>query len=402
MFGGDPLLSGSVDLAVVLIVILKIVVIFAFLLVATMLMIWLERKFVGDLQNRVGPNTAGPFGILQTLADGIKFFFKEDLVPNNAQRRVFALAPFLTVVPAFLLFTIVPFGGDFSGGHDGSVELFGHTTYLQLADPPIGILLALALSSIAVYGVMLAGWSSGSKYPLLGSVRASAQMISYEAALGLSVVAVVLTAGTLGTHEIVMQQAGDGWGGFLPHWNVLMVGIVPFVVFFLASQAELNRPPFDLVEAEQELVGSYHTEYSSIRFALYFVAEFMNSVTMAAIMVTLFLGGPAGPAPIGPGWLWGIVWFLLKTILFLFVFVWIRGTVPRVRYDQLMDLGWKILIPLSLGWILLLATFWVARDQHWNGIVTVLIGGAIGLVGYLLLKVATATSRARRLEGAVD
>ena len=402
MIGGDPLLAGNVDLAVVLIVLLKVVIVFAFLLVATMLMIWFERKVVGDLQNRVGPNTAGPFGILQTLADGIKFFFKEDSIPDKAERRVFILAPILTVVPAFLLFSIVPFGGDFNGGHDGSVELFGKTTYLQLANPPIGILFALAMSSLAVYGVMLAGWSSGSKYPLLGSVRASAQMVSYEAALGLSVCAVVLTNGTLSTHQMVVDQAGNGWGGFVPNWNLLIAGFIPFVVFLLASQAELNRPPFDLVEAEQELVGSYHTEYSSIRFALFFVAEFMNSVTMAALIVTLFLGGPAGPAPIGPGWLWGVFWFLLKMLVFLFGFVWVRGTLPLVRYDQLMDLGWKVLIPLSLGWLLVLATFWVARDQGWNGFITIGIAAVIGLIGYGLLKAASATSRARRLEGAVD
>jgi NADH-quinone oxidoreductase subunit H len=402
MSGGDPLLAGNVDLVVVLIVLIKVVGVFAFLLVATMLMIWFERKFVSDLQNRVGPNTAGPFGVLQTLADGIKFFFKEDLKPARAELRVFILAPFLTVVPAFLLFTIIPFGGDFSNGRDGSVEMFGRTTYLQLADPAIGILFALAMSSIAVYGVMLAGWSSGSKYPLLGSVRASAQMVSYEAALGLSICAVVLTTGTLSTHEIVMSQAGSGWGNFVPNWNLLAAGIVPFVVFMIASQAELNRPPFDVVEAEQELVGSYHTEYSSIRFALFFVAEFMNSVTMAAIIATLFLGGPAGPALLGPGWLWGMIWFLVKVIGLLFVFVWVRGTVPRVRYDQLMDLGWKVLIPLSLGWILVLATFHVAREQQWNGLITIVIGGAVFLIGYGLLKFAIATSKARRLEGVVD
>ena len=400
--GGDPLLAGHIDLAIVLIVIVKVVVVFALMLVATMLMIWFERKVVSDLQNRVGPNTAGPFGILQTLADGIKFFFKEDLKPARAQMRVFILAPFLTVVPAFLLFTIVPFGGDFSNGHDGSVEIFGHTTYLQLADPAIGILFVLALSSIAVYGVMLAGWSSGSKYPLLSSVRASAQMVSYEAALGLSVCAVVLVSGTLSTHDMVMAQAGQGWLGFIPHWNIIAAGIVPFIVFLLASQAELNRPPFDLVEAEQELVGGYHTEYSSIRFALFFVAEFMNSVTMAAIIVTLFLGGPAGPALLGPGWLWGVIWFLLKVLAFLFLFVWVRSSVPRVRYDQLMDLGWKVLIPLSLGWVILLATYYVARDQHWNGLITIAIGGAIGLTGYGLLRFAIATSRVKRLQGVVE
>ncbi|HEY6533922.1 MAG TPA: NADH-quinone oxidoreductase subunit NuoH [Acidimicrobiales bacterium] len=402
MLGGDPLLAGDVDLAVVLIVLLKVVVVFALLLVATMLMIWFERKVVSDLQNRIGPNTAGPFGILQTLADGIKFFFKEDLMPEQAQRRVFILAPLLTVVPAFLLFSIVPIGGDFSNGGDGSVELFGHTTYLQLADPPIGILFALAMSSLAVYGVMLAGWSSGSKYPLLGSVRASAQMVSYEAALGLAVCAVVLTNGTLSTHQMVVEQAGDGWGSFIPNWNILIAGFVPFVVFLLASQAELNRPPFDLVEAEQELVGSYHTEYSSIRFALFFVAEFMNSVTMAAIIVTLFLGGPAGPTLLGPGWLWGVIWFFLKTVAFLFLFVWIRGTVPRVRYDQLMDLGWKVLIPLSIAWLLVLAVFHVARDQHWNGLVVVGAAAVIGLIFFGLLRLAITTSKANRLEEAVD
>jgi NADH-quinone oxidoreductase subunit H len=402
MLGGDPLLNGQVDLAVVLIVLLKVVVCFAFLLVATMLMIWFERKVVGDLQNRIGPNTAGPFGILQTLADGIKFFFKEDLLPDRAERRVFILAPLLTVVPAFLLFTIVPVGGDFADGSNGTVEIFGYETYLQVADPPIGILFALAMSSVAVYGVMLAGWSSGSKYPLLGAVRASAQMVSYEAALGLAVCAVVLTTGSLSTHDIVVFQAGDGWGGIVPNWNLVAAGIIPFIVFLLASQAELNRPPFDLVEAEQELVGGYHTEYSSIRFALFFVAEFMNSVTMAALIVTLFLGGPAGPAPVGPGWLWGVFWFFLKLIAFLFLFVWIRGTVPRVRYDQLMDLGWKILIPLSIAWLLVLATFHVARDQNWNGLVVIGVGGVIALIFFSLLRFAIATSRARRLEGVID
>jgi NADH-quinone oxidoreductase subunit H len=365
-------------------------------------MIWFERKVIGDLQNRLGPNTAGPFGILQTLADGIKFFFKEDLLPDRAERRVFILAPLLTVIPAFLLFSIVPIGGDFSDGANGTVELFGHETYLQLADPPIGILFALAMSSVAVYGVMLAGWSSGSKYPLLGSVRASAQMVSYEAALGLSVAAVVLTTGTLSTHEMVVVQSGDGWGSFVPNWNLFIAGVVPFVVFFIAAQAELNRPPFDLVEAEQELVGGYHTEYSSIRFALFFVAEFMNSVTMAAIIVTLFLGGPAGPALIGPGWLWGVIWFFVKLIAFLFVFVWIRGTVPRVRYDQLMDLGWKVMIPLSIGWILVLATFHVSRDQGWNGLVVVPVAAAIALVFFGLLRFAVATSKHKRLEGVVE
>jgi len=401
MLGGDPLLAGNVDLAVVLIVLLKVVVVFVFLLVATMLMVWFERKVIGDMQNRIGPALAGPFGILQTLADGMKFFFKEDLIPDRAERRVFILAPLLSVVPAFLLFSIVPVGGDFSDGGNGTVEIFGHETFLQLADPPIGILFALAMSSIAVYGVMLAGWSSGSKYPLLGSVRASAQMVSYEASLGLAVAAVVLVSGSLSTHDIVAEQAGAGWG-FIPNWNIVLTGLIPFIVFFIASQAELNRPPFDLVEAEQELVGGYNTEYSSIRFALFFLAEFMNSITMAAIIVTLFLGGPAGPAVVGPGWLWGIIWFAVKTIFFLFCFVWVRATVPRVRYDQLMDLGWKLLIPLSIGWFLLIAGIQVASDQSWNALAVIAGSVAIFLVGYGLLRLALATSRQRRLEGVVE
>jgi len=399
---GDPLLNGDIDFAVVAIVIGKVLIAFVLLLILTMLMIWFERKLVSAMHNRIGPSLAGPWGILQSLADGIKFFFKEDLIPDRAQRAVFILAPFLSFVPAFLMFMIVPLGGNFTGTNDGIITVFGHDTYLQVADPPIGILFMLAMSSIAVYGVMLAGWSSGSKYPLLGSVRASAQMVSYEAAMGLSVVAVVLKSGTLSTHGIVEHQSIGGFGNVLPNWNIILTGVVPFVIFVMASTAELNRPPFDLVEAEQELVGGFNTEYSSIRFALFFVAEFMNSVTMAAIIVTLFLGGPAGPAPIGPGWLWGVFWFLLKTVILLFGFVWVRGTLPRVRYDQLMDLGWKVLIPLSIGWLLVLATFHVAREQHWNGVVVVAIAATIGLIFFGLLRFAIATSKAKRLEGVID
>ena len=286
--------------------------------------------------------------MLQTLADGIKFFFKEDLMPDRADRRVFILAPVPVAGPGLPRVLGDP---DRRRLHRRASRarssIFGHHTFLQLADPPIGVLLILAMSSIAVYGVMLAGWSSGSKYPLLGSVRASAQMVSYEAALGLSVVTVVLLAGSLSTHDIVMTQAGDGFGGIIPRWNLIVTGVVPFVIFLIAGTAELNRPPFDLVEAEQELVGGFHTEYSSIRFALFFLAEFMNTVTMSAIIVTLFLGGPAGPdllrARTGSG---APIWFLAKLFIFLFVFVWFRATLPRFRYDQLMDLGWKVLIPL--------------------------------------------------------
>ena len=291
-----------------LLTLLKAGVAFAFLLVAVMLNIWFLRKVISDFQNRIGPNIAGPWGILQTLADGIKLFFKEDLVPDNADRFAFKLAPYLSLIPAFLVFAIVPIGGDFNrdDGMAGVVTLFGHVTFLQVADPPVGILFFLAMSSLAIYGVMLAGWGSGSKYPLLGSVRASAQMVSYEAALGLALAAVVLQTGSLSTHAMVIDQATGGstfFGVDFPNWNIIVTGLVPFIVFLIAGTAELNHPPFDLVEAEQELVGGFHTEYSSIRFALFFLAEFMNQITIAGIMVTLFLGGPAGPALFLPeGW----------------------------------------------------------------------------------------------------
>ncbi len=366
IFGLDPLLVDGVGLEEVLIVVFKGVVTLVFLLLAVVLMIWFERKLISDMQNRIGPNRAGPFGLLQTLADGVKLFLKEDLIPDRSDRLVFILAPFLSVVPAFVVFSVIPIAGTFDGSDDGTIELFGHETFAQLADPPIGVLLILMCSSIAVYGVMLAGWSSGSKYPLLGSVRATAQMISYEAALGLSIVAVVLMAGSLSTHEIVLNQSGEGYGGIVPGWNLIVTGVVPFVVFLIASTAEINRPPFDLVEAEQEIVGGYHTEYSSIRFGLFYVAEFMATVTMSAIIVTLFLGGPSGPTLFGPDWIWGPIWFFLKLGAFLFTFVWFRATLPRFRYDQLMDLGWKLLIPLSLGWLLLLAALNIGRDEDWN------------------------------------
>src|SRR5205823_9234126 len=253
--------------------------------------------------------------------------------------------------------------------------------------------------SIAVYGVMLAGWSSGSKYPLLGSVRASAQMVSYEAALGLAVVTVVLTTGTLSTHGIVLQQAGAGPGGFVPNWTILVTGFVPFAIFLLAGTAEIERPPFDLLEAEQELVAGFNTEYSGIRFALFYLASFMNTITTSAIIVTLFLGGPSGPILFGPDGIWPLIWFFGKTIVFLFIFVWFRATLPLYRYDQLMDLGWKVLIPLALGWMLAVAGLRVARDRGLDFAQTALaIGlGLVVLVGASsLLAIARRTARVRR------
>jgi len=404
---GDPYLADGVDFGDVLLAVGKAVFAFVVLLVAVMLMVWFERKVVSRLQNRIGPNVAGPFGLFQTLADGIKLFFKEDIIPTRADRFVFQLAPYLALVPAFLTFAIVPIAGDFNGDNDGRVTIFGRETFIQVADLPVGILFFLAMSSLAIYGIMLAGWSSGSKYPLLGSVRASAQAISYEAALGLSLASVLLVSGTLSTNRIVDLQAAEGFAGFIPNWNVIITGFVPFVIFLIAGTAELNRPPFDLVEAEQEIVGGFHTEYSSIRFALFFLAEFMNVVTLSAIMVTLFFGGPSGPAlGILPGWLWGFVWFFAKLICFLFTFVWFRATLPRLRYDQLMDLGWKVLIPLALGWLLILAAIRMARNgvidivegnEFANILLVVAVGIGIMLAGAVLLSMAIRTARDARL-----
>jgi NADH-quinone oxidoreductase subunit H len=404
LFAVDPLLDGGIGFPEVAIVIGKAVFVFALLLVTVMFMVWFERKLISDMQNRIGPNKAGPWGLLQTLADGTKLFFKEDLIPDRADRRVFILAPYLSLVPAFVTFAVVPFGGGFDGEHGGVIKLFGHETYLQLADPPVGVLLILAMSSIAVYGIMLAGWSSGSKYPLLGAVRASAQMISYEAALALAVVSVVLLSGSLSTHEIVLQQSGDGYDllglDIVPRWNLIVTGLVPFVIFLIAATAEANRPPFDLVEAEQELVGGFNTEYASIRFAFFYLAEFMNAVTLSAIVVTLFLGGPAGPALVGPAWIWGVIWFVAKLFVFLFMFVWFRATLPRFRYDQLMNLGWKVLIPLSLAWLLLLGAVNIGRDEDWNPWAVVGVCFAVLVIGWSAIGGALRVGQARHLDEA--
>ncbi|MFP5317214.1 MAG: NADH-quinone oxidoreductase subunit NuoH [Acidimicrobiia bacterium] len=371
---GDPLFLDGVDLTVVLIVIGKLLVVFGFLMVGVLFMVWFERKIISDMQNRIGPDRAGPWGIIQALADGIKLFFKEDLLPERADRKIFRLAPYMSIVPAFLAFSIVPFGG--------TVSIAGRDTYLQLADPPVGVLFLLAMSSVAVYGVILAGWSSGSKYPLLGSVRASAQMVSYEAAMSLSVVSAVLIAGSLSTRDIVESQAV--W-----NWNLWQLGAVPFLIFMVAVTAELNRPPFDLVEAEQELVGGFHTEYSSIRFAMFYLAEYMNLITMSAIAITLFLGGPNGPSiPLLPGALEGVLWFILKLLAFLFAYVWLRATLPRLRYDQLMNVGWKVLIPLALFWLLLIAALRIGRDEGWSTIYVFVGAIVVGFLGWTVLGAA--------------
>ena len=394
----DPLLEGDLFWTPLLIMLVKVLVVFVLGLVATILMVWFERKTIAGMQNRVGPNKAGPWGLLQTLADGIKLFFKEDLLPERSDRFVFRLAPYLSLAPAFLAFAVIPLGGDYRDGNGGMVTLFGEQTRLQLADPPVGVLFALVVSSIAVYGIMLAGWSSGSKYPLLGSVRASAQMVSYEAALGLSLGSVLIVSGTLSTAGIVDMQSSIG------NWNIIATGFVPFVIFLIAATAELNRPPFDLVEAEQELVGGFNTEYSSIRFALFFLAEFMNVITMSALIVTLFFGGPQPIAigdtvldiPLIPNALEGTVWLMLKVIAFLYFYVWLHATLPRFRYDQLMNLGWKILIPAALGWFILLAAQRVGTNAGWDQTVVTVSTALVLIIGYVLLNAAHKVSRNNR------
>ena len=364
LLAADPLLDGDIDLTVVLIVIGKTIAIFALLLIGVMFYVWFMRKVIADMQNRIGPATAGPFGILQTLADGIKLFFKEQSTPTSADRPVYLLAPYLSIIPAFLAFAIVPIGG--------TVSIAGHVTELQLADPAIGILFLLMMSGIGLYGVMLAGWSSGSKYPLLGSVRASAQLLSYEAALGLAIGGVLIHTGPLSTRAIVDQQPWTGLDAIVSEWYWLPA-IGAFLIFVIAALAETNHPPFDLVEAEQELVGGFHTEYTGIRFALFFLAEFMNLITMCAIAVTLFLGGPSGPS-LGflasdnwiNTWVMPIFWFMFKLLVLLYGTVWVRASVPRLRYDQLMDISWKVLIEAAFLWAMVTGVIVVARNEGWN------------------------------------
>ena len=338
------------------IVVFRVILVFALLLGATLINVWAERKVLADMQSRIGPNRAGPWGILQTVADGLKLFFKESITPRKAELATFMLAPFLAVIPAFLIFLMVPFGAPFMIGD--------REVLLQGADLNIGLLFILAMSSLAVYSVVLAGWSSGSKYPLIGGIRATAQAISYEAAMGLAMVAVVMftatqgDGGTLSLAEIVARQEGT-WVSFVPRWNVFPQ-IVAFVIFMTAIVAETNRAPFDLVEAEQELVGGFHTEYSGMRFAMFFLAEYINIFSMSAIAATLFLGGWNGPTWEGtlPAWVSALLptgWFLLKTYFIVFIFFWLRATFPRLRYDQLMSLGWKRLIPVALAWIVVSA-----------------------------------------------
>ncbi len=329
----------------------KALFVFVLLLAMTLFTIVFERKVVSWMQQRTGPNRVGPRGYLQSLADGLKLALKEEIIPAMADKPVYVLAPLLSAIPAFLAFSVIPFGP--------KVSVAGEQTALQLADFPVGVLFVLACSSVGVFGIVLAGWSSGSTYPLLGGLRSAAQVISYEVAMGLSFVAVFLYAGSMSTSEIVAAQQSRWFFLTLP---------VSFLIYVVAMVGETNRAPFDLPEAESELVGGFHTEYTSLKFAMFFLAEYINMITVSALAVTMFLGGWRPPFPfsrvewMSEGW-FPMVWFLAKVLLFIFFFVWLRGTLPRMRYDQFMRLGWKVLIPVSLVWILLVAAIRTATNE---------------------------------------
>jgi NADH-quinone oxidoreductase subunit H len=353
-------------------VVLKAVAIFVMLVLLTLFNIWAERRVVARMQQRVGPNRVGPFGLLQGLMDGIKLALKEDIIPKAADRAVFILAPLLATIPAFLTWAVIPLGPE--------VSIFGHRTALQLTDFPVAVLYVLAVASVGIYGIVLAGWSSGSTYPLLGGLRSSAQMISYEVAMGLSFVAVFLAAGSMSTSAIVGSQES--------RWFILVVP-VSFGIYVVSMVGETNRAPFDLPEAEGELVGGFHTEYSSLKFALFFLAEYINLVTVSALATTLFLGGWRAPWPLSlwsganSGWV-PLLWFFGKVMVFVYVFIWLRGTLPRMRYDQFMRIGWKVLIPVSLVWILAVAAVRVFRTEGVD-LRRLLIGFAVGLAILLAL-----------------
>ena len=346
----------------------KVLVIFVFLVLTVLMSMWVERRIIGRMQLRVGPNRAGPFGLLQGLADGIKLALKEDIVPAGVDKVIFWTAPVVAAIPAFVSFIIIPFGP--------TVSVFGHQTPLQGTDLPVAVLLVLAMASIGVYGIVLAGWSSMSPYSLLGGLRSSAQVISYEIAMGLSFVAVFLFAGTLSTSGIVEAQA-DRW---------FAVALLPsFVVYVITMMGESNRIPFDLPEGEGELVAGFHTEYSSLKFAMFMLAEYVNMTTVSALATTLFLGGWHAPWPISlweganSGW-WPLLWFTAKVWMFLFVFMWLRATLPRMRYDQFMALGWKILIPVSLGWIAIVAVTHSLQERGLQAWATATLGLLIAAV----------------------
>lgn len=386
------------------IVLIKLLGVFVILLLLTLFTINYERKVVARMAVRPGPNQVGPKGWLQSLTDGVKLPFKEEIIPKTADKVVYFIAPVISATVAFTAFSVIPFGP--------VVSMFGHKTALQLTDVPVSVLVLLACSSMAVYGVVLAGWASGSTYPLLGGLRSSAQMISYEVAMGLSIVAVFMTAGTMSTSQIVAAQAGNnpttafdifGWSPTPPSWYAVLL-LPSFVIYCIAAVGETNRAPFDLPEAESELVGGFHTEYSSFKFALFFLAEYINMITVSAFATTLFLGGWRAPWPISwweganSGW-FPLIWWLGKVLLLLFGFIWLRATLPRMRYDQFMKFGWKVLIPVNLVWILFLAGVRVTNDRVDGGTRwLVYLAAAVVVLGIALLWPASKKPREFSIE----
>ena len=366
------------------IILVKGLLIFVVCVLATLMSVWGERRLVARMQQRMGPNRVGPFGLIQALADGVKLALKEDLIPKAADRIVFVIAPIISATTCFMAFAVIPLSG--------KVNLFGHETVMQMTDIPVGVLYVFAIASVGVYGIVLAVWSSGSTYPLLGGLRSSAQVISYEVAMGLSLVAVFIYAGSMSTAEIVSAQ--DQW------W--FCVTLFPsFVIYAISMVGETNRAPFDLAEAEGELVGGFHTEYSSLKFALFFLAEYVNIVAVSALATTLFLGGYRALPGLGftESWLGGwftVIWFLAKVVFFFFIFVWLRGTLPRLRYDQFMKFGWKVLIPFSLLWILIVSTLRVLSQQ--GAPRSALIGFSFGIVLLVLAGSSLFESSKKRRE----
>ncbi|WP_175411479.1 NADH-quinone oxidoreductase subunit NuoH [Streptomyces sp. TRM64462] len=383
MFGRDPWW----------LVALKAVFCFAFLMVTVLISIVMERKVVGWMQRRVGPNRHGPWGMLQSLADGVKLMLKEDVVVKRADKVIYVLAPILAAIPAFMAVAVIPFG---PAGNE--ISIFGTRTTMQLTDLPVAMLYILAIGSLGVYGFVLGGWSSGSTYPLLGGIRSAAQVISYEIAMGVAFASVFLYAGSMSTSAIVDAQ-GDRW------FAVLLP--VSFLVYMVTMVGESSRAPFDMPESEGDLVGGFNTEYSSIKFAMFMLAEYVHMVTVSMIAVTLFLGGWRAPYPISAFWeganhgWWPMLWFVGKVVAFIFFFVWLRGTLPRVRYDQLMRLGWKVLIPVAVTWLMLVATVRALRNENvaFQSIVLYVAGAVLAV---LLLSFVIDMFRERRAEGEAE
>lgn len=376
MFGRDPWWLIAV----------KAVFCFAFLMVTVLISIVMERKVVAWMQLRIGPNRHGPWGMLQSLADGVKLMLKEDVVVKRADKAVYILAPIVAAIPAFMAFAVIPFG---PAGNE--ISIFGQRTTMQLTDLPIAMLYILAVASVGIYGIVLAGWSSGSTYPLLGGLRSCAQMISYEIAMGAAFASVFLYSGSMSTSAIVEQQTD--------RWFIVLLP-VSFLIYVVTMVGETNRAPFDMPESEGDLVGGFNTEYSSIKFAMFMLAEYINMVTVSAVAVTLFLGGWRAPWPISTFWeganhgWWPMLWFTGKLLSLLFMFVWLRGTLPRVRYDQLMKLGWKVLIPVSLVWLMLVATVRALRNENYDfADIALYIGAAV--LGLLLLSFVADMFRAK-------